>query len=112
MDFGMNNVIRKKDISVDQTAHMLIPVPGPPTGPGGVIVILEDFLLYKGLKDEKMVRFPLRKGRPDRKTQFTAYTTYQQKNTFFFIIASELGDLFKVEFILKDGGKDVGSIKI
>lgn len=27
MDFGMNTVIRKKEIPVDPTAHMLIPVP-------------------------------------------------------------------------------------
>ena len=84
----MNNVIRKKDIAVDQTAHMLIGVPGAPDGPGGVLVILEDFLFYKGNKDDKMVRFPLRIGRPDRKTQFTSHTTFHQKHTFFFLIAS------------------------
>lgn len=28
MDFGMNTVIRKKEIQVDPTAHMLISVPG------------------------------------------------------------------------------------
>lgn len=28
MDFGMNTVIKKKEAVVDQTAHMLIPVPG------------------------------------------------------------------------------------
>ena len=92
----MNNVIRKKDISVDQTAHMLISVPGMPDGPGGVIVVLEDFLFYKGFKDDKMIRFPLRRHRPDRKTQFTAYTMYHQKHSFFFLIGSELGDVFKV----------------
>lgn len=96
MDFGMNNVIRKKDLGMDQTAHMLIPVPAQPDGPGGVLVVLEDFLFYKGVKEEKWVRFPLRKGRTERKTQFTAYTTYHQKHTFFFFISSELGDLFKV----------------
>jgi splicing factor 3B subunit 3 len=47
MDFGMNTVIRKKDVQVDSTAHMLIPVPGSDEGPGGVIAVLEDFLLYR-----------------------------------------------------------------
>lgn len=84
----MNNVIRKKDISVDHSAHMLLPVPGSGSGPGGVLVVLEDFLLYKGSKEDKMVRFPLRKGRPDRKTQFTCHTTYQSKSSFFFLIGS------------------------
>ena len=40
MDFGMNTVIRKKDVAVDSTAHMLIPVPGSSEGPGGIIVLL------------------------------------------------------------------------
>lgn len=47
MDFGMNTVIRKKEISVDPTAHMLISVPAGNEGPGGVLVVLEDYLLYK-----------------------------------------------------------------
>lgn len=50
MDFGMNTVIRKKEYPVDPTAHMLIPVPGLPDGPGGLIVVLEDFLFYKNNK--------------------------------------------------------------
>lgn len=84
----MNTVIRKKDISVDPTAHMLLAVPGSSEGPGGVIVILEDFLLYCGSKEEYMIRFPLRKDRPvNRKTQFTCSTVYKHKG-FFFLIAS------------------------
>lgn len=43
----MNTVIRKRDVQVDSTAHMLIPVPGSDEGPGGVIAVLEDFLLYR-----------------------------------------------------------------
>ena len=39
---------------------MLIPIPGGTEGPGGVIVIQEDSLLYRGTKDEKEVRFPIR----------------------------------------------------
>lgn len=43
----MNTVIRKKEISVDPTAHMLISIPAGNEGPGGVLVVLEDYLLYK-----------------------------------------------------------------
>lgn len=46
----MNTVIKKKEVAVDPTAHMLIPVPGSSEGPGGIIVLLEDFLLYRGAK--------------------------------------------------------------
>lgn len=108
----MNTVIRKRDVQVDSTAHMLIPVPGSDEGPGGVIAVLEDFLLYRANEknDQKVIRFPRRKNRPgNRKTQFTTYTTYRKKD-FFFLIVSELGDIFKVDFALK--GKEVASIKI
>lgn len=97
MDFGMNTVIRKKEVPVDPTAHMLIPVPAGSEGPGGVLVVLEDYLLYKGGgAEEHMIRFPLRKSRPSgRKTQFTCHCSYKFKG-FFFLVGSELGDLFKI----------------
>lgn len=43
--------------------------------------------------------------------QFTCSTTYRHKG-FFFLIASELGDLYKVDFKLKENNKDILSIKI
>ena len=87
MDFGMNTVIRKKETPVDPTAHMLIPVPAAPEGPGGVLIVLEDYLLYKGTEDH-MIRFPVRKDRPlTRKIQFTCSCIYRFKG-FFFLIAS------------------------
>ena len=96
MDLGMNTVIRKKETAVDRTAHMLIPVPAAPDGPGGLLIVLEDYLLYKSGSDDHMIRFPLRRDRPmGRKTQFTCFCTYRFKG-FFFLIASELGDLFKI----------------
>jgi splicing factor 3B subunit 3 len=88
MDFGMNTVIRKKEVPVDPTAHMLIPVPAGSEGPGGVLVVLEDYLLYRGGTDEHMLRFPLRKARPQgRKTQFTCHCIYRFKG-FFFLVGS------------------------
>ena len=53
-----------------------------------------------------MIRFPLRKDRPLlRKTQFTCHCIYRFKG-FFFLISSEMGDIFKIEFVLKDGKGD------
>ena len=47
------------------------------------------------------MKFPIRKQRPaNRKTQFTCYTTYKLKG-FFFLVSSELGDIFKIEFKMK-----------
>ena len=45
---------------MDPTAHMLIAVPNAPEGPGGILIVLEDYLLYKGT-DDHMIRFPVRK---------------------------------------------------
>ena len=88
MDFGMNTVIRKKEVTVDPTAHMLIPVPSAPDGPGGILVLLEDYLLYKNSSEDHLVRFPVRKNRPnDRKTQFTCHCVYKFKG-FFFLLSS------------------------
>lgn len=56
----MNTVIRKKESPVDPTAHLLIPVPGAPEGPGGLLILLEDYLVYRSGNEELMVRFPLR----------------------------------------------------
>lgn len=71
MDFGMNTVIKKKEAQVPPSAHMLIPVPGGEDGPGGVIVLLEDFLMYRAndkpneknseATTEQVIRFPKRK---------------------------------------------------
>lgn len=73
---------------MDPTAHMLIPVPGFPDGPGGVIVVLEDYLWYKNNKEEQLIRFPVRKDKiGNRKVQFTAFATYKLKG-FFFLISS------------------------
>lgn len=78
---------------------MLMPVPAGSDGPGGVIVVLEDYILYKNNKDEQLVRFPVRKDRlTNRKLQFTCFATYRLKG-FFFLVASEEGDVFKIEFL-------------
>lgn len=45
MDLGLNHVVRKNIIPVDQSAHHLIAVPGD-DGPGGIIVVCEDFVVY------------------------------------------------------------------
>ena len=102
MDFGMNTVIRKKELTVDPTAHMLVPVPAGAEGPGGLLVVLEDYLMYRHNQEEHLLRFPLRRARPpSRKTQFTCHTIYRFKG-FFFLISSELGDLYKVELSFKE----------
>jgi hypothetical protein len=38
---------------------MLIPVPGGEDGPGGIIVLLEDFLLYRNDKNAEKTNQPI-----------------------------------------------------
>jgi splicing factor 3B subunit 3 len=57
VDLGLNHVVRKHSDKVPKTAHHLVAVPGDQGGPSGVIVVCENFLLYK------------KHGRPDIKCQ-------------------------------------------
>ena len=50
MDFGLNTVKRKSSDPIHESAHLLLAVPYAPDGPGGVIVLCEDFLYYRGSK--------------------------------------------------------------
>ena len=61
MDLGLNHVIRKHIFPVDQSAHMLIQVPGDDGRPSGIIVVCENFLVYKKVNhEERKCYFPIR----------------------------------------------------
>lgn len=47
MDLGLNHVIRKQAEPLPKSAHLLIPVPGLPDGPSGVLVCCENKVVYK-----------------------------------------------------------------
>jgi splicing factor 3B subunit 3 len=101
MDLGLNHVIRKNIIPVDRTAGSLIAVPGD-DGPGGILVICEDFLLYHRVgHEERKCFYPVRRDTKtsmspkDQKLFITSSATFCL-GVFFFLIQSEYGDLFKV----------------
>lgn len=102
MDLGLNHVIRKNIIPVDRSASGLIAVPGD-DGPGGIIVLCEDFLIYSRVgHDERKCYYPVRRdtktydSQNDRKLFITSSATFSMGENFFFLIQSEYGDLFKV----------------
>ena len=52
LDLGLNHVVRKWSEPVDNGANMLIPVPGGGSGPGGVLICAENFIIYKNEEHE------------------------------------------------------------
>jgi len=98
LDLGLNHVIRNYCEEVDVSAHLLLPIPAEPDGPGGVIVICENFMIYKKVDhDDRDCPFPRRNEMAqDRKLFMISYTLHRQKQIFFFIVQSDLGDLYKV----------------
>lgn len=61
MDLGLNHVVRKYSTPVDNSAHMLIQVPGEPYGPSGIVVVCENFIVYKKVDhDDRECAIPIR----------------------------------------------------
>ena len=82
MDLGLNHVIIKNIIPVDRTASSLIAVPGD-DGPGGILVICDDFLLYHRVgHEERKCYYPVRRdtktnlSQSDRKLFITSSATF------------------------------------
>eukprot|EP00457_Paulinella_chromatophora_P000508 gb/GEZN01000508.1/.p1 GENE.gb/GEZN01000508.1/~~gb/GEZN01000508.1/.p1 ORF type:complete len:1232 (-),score=235.53 gb/GEZN01000508.1/:570-4232(-) len=105
LDLGLNNVTRKWQSEMRDEAsnhqfncNMIVAVPGGSEGPGGVLVLAEDWVIFKNENHtDIMARIPRRYGVPDdRPIMITAHATHVQKNLFFFLIQSEFGDIYKV----------------
>ena len=114
MDLGLNHVIRKHLTPVDQTAHRLVAVPADANGPGGIIVVCENFLIYtRPDHEDRKCYIPVRHesqiADPTRGLFIAAHATFDT-NGLFFILASELGDLYKVT--LDYTQSDVHSISV
>ncbi|KAL6056108.1 Splicing factor 3B subunit 3 [Balamuthia mandrillaris] len=98
LDLGLNHVVRKWSEPIDDSANMLIAVPGGGDGPGGVLICCENYIIWKNQgQDEVRVPIPQRYGYVlDKPLLIVSYATHRQKNMFFFLLQSELGDLYKV----------------
>ena len=98
LDLGLNHVTRRWSEPVSRTANLLVAVPGGDEGPSGVLVCGENWVAYKH-EGHAEVRAPLprRLGYPAaRGLLITATATHRQRELFFFLLQSELGDLYKV----------------
>lgn len=106
VDLGLNHVVRKYTEQLEDFANLLIPVPGGNDGPSGVIVCSENYIVYKNFGTQKDLRcyIPRRKGETDvteRGILIASYAihkfTKDDRRDFFFLLQTELGDVFKTE---------------
>ena len=114
LDLGLNHVVRKAQEIVDFTSNMLVAVPGSNDGPGGVLVCSENFVTYKNEHHPDVVaRVPQRDGfyDPKRGLLMIASATHKQKGLFFFLLQSELGDIYKVDLAYADDKVSDVSVK-
>ncbi|PON75334.1 Guanine nucleotide-binding protein, beta subunit [Parasponia andersonii] len=98
LDLGLNHVSRKWSEQVDNGANMLVTVPGGGDGPSGVLVCAENFVIYKnqGHPDIRAV-IPRRADlTAERGVLIVSAAMHKQKTTFFFLLQTEYGDIFKV----------------
>lgn len=100
MDLGLNHVIRKIAQPIDNSANLLMQVPGGSDGPGGVIVLCDGHVRYIKTGSPEVVTYVPRRAdmASDRGLLFCTFSMHKQKDLFFFIIQSELGDLYKLTF--------------
>lgn len=107
MDLGLNHVIRKISQPVDNSANIVISVPGGTDGPGGVLVLCENFVNYFKIgQGETSTRIPRRADMAEsRGLLLTTYSVHKQKDLFFFLVQSEMGDLYKIRI-------EAGEVKI
>jgi splicing factor 3B subunit 3 len=98
LDLGLNHVIRKWSEAVSRTASSLLAVPGGTEGPGGCLIIGENWVAYKHQEhDEVRTALPRRSDYPSsRGLLVTATAMHKQKDMFFFLLQTEIGDLYKV----------------
>jgi splicing factor 3B subunit 3 len=98
LDLGLNHVVRKWSEPISRTANLLLSVPGGDDGPSGVLICGENWISYKHQGHREIrTALPRRRGFPvERGLLITAATMYRKKDFFFFLLQSELGDLYKV----------------
>ena len=98
MDLGLNHVVRKHSIPVDDTAHRLIPVPADLNRPGGLLLLTAEAVIYKRTDHPDVKALLPRRHEMDhlRETFINCFATMNTRDEFFFLISSDNGDLFKV----------------
>ena len=125
MDLTLNNVVLTSSTPTVRSANRLIPVPGGTSGPGGVLILAENCIVYQQQGgsggSDLQVRIPSRSssfGRgssspsspppPPRPTFIVAHAAIAQREqkVFFCLVQTEEGDLFRASLVTKEEGGD------
>ncbi|KAJ9093536.1 pre-mRNA-splicing factor rse1 [Naganishia friedmannii] len=124
LDLGLNHVVRKETIPTDNRANLLVQVPGGQSaqtdkfeGPSGVLVCCEDHIMWQH-HDASSHRIPIPRRRnplaaedeEPRGIIIVAAVLHKIKGSFFFLLQTEDGDLFKVTIDHED--EEVRSLNI
>ncbi|KAJ7186836.1 CPSF A subunit region-domain-containing protein [Mycena filopes] len=113
LDLGLNHIVRKSSSLTDPRANLLVQVPGGAAGPSGVLVCCEDAIIFQPMDDATPHRVPIPRRREgsDRGLLIVAAVMHKIKDGFFFLLQSELGDLYKVTMDHSEGVCNVLKIK-
>ncbi|KAF8639781.1 hypothetical protein AX17_001041 [Amanita inopinata Kibby_2008] len=121
LDLGLNHVVRKWSEPTDPRANLLVQVPGGQLasserfdGPSGVLICCEDHIIYRHM-DSPQHRVPIPRRKhpledPNAGLIITAAVMHKMKGAFFFLLQSEVGDLYKVT--IEHEEEEVKSLKI
>ena len=132
LDLGLNHVTRKHSEPVDRAAHALLTVPGPPDGPGGLLVLCESYVVYHPYDplfslpaalpsssfpylSSRSLRayFPRRHGLDVNTGLLTiCHASHVQRGLIFFLLQSEHGDLYKLTLSGGDEGRPVTNVNV
>jgi len=85
-------------------------VPGHPDGPGGILLCCEDHVIYRNGNQTLKAYYPKRKFEEDKPVMINSHFAIRLKDLTFFLLQSELGDLYKVS--LNATGDNVHNIVI
>lgn len=117
LDLGLNHVVRKWTAPVDKHSTILLQVPGPDgenTLPSGVLVGTNGYISYRNMNQPELrVPIPRRHGTDPTiapPTSIVSGIMHKNHDDFFFIVQTELGDLFKIE--LEHDGENVIDLTI
>lgn len=99
LDLGLNHVVKKYTEILDQDSNFMLSLPGGIDGPSGFLLCSENLIQYKYLsKMTHCLPIPKREDNNDALTYIVSGVVHKMKRTFFVLLQSNFGDLYKISF--------------